>query len=131
MRVIIAGSRTVNPTIHQLDELVQRSGFVVTVVLSGCALGVDQRGKSWAYAHGIPVEQYPADWTTHGRAAGPIRNREMAEKADALLAIWDCGSRGTRHMIGVARELGLQVCVYMPIDGGFKRLSAILAEEGP
>ena len=54
---------------------------------------------------------YPADWERHGRAAGPIRNEEMAEVSDALIAFWDGKSRGTKSMIEIARRKGLQVAV--------------------
>ena len=47
----------------------------------------------------------------HGRAAGPIRNKEMANNADALIAFWDGQSRGTRSMINLARKMGLQVAI--------------------
>ena len=54
---------------------------------------------------------YPADWERHGRAAGPIRNEEMAEVSDALIAFWDGKSRGTKSMIEIAMRKGLQVAV--------------------
>lgn len=62
-------------------------------------LAVKEAGERWADAHGIPIERYPADWTKYGRGAGPLRNREMAEKADAALVIWDGVSRGSKSMI--------------------------------
>jgi hypothetical protein len=57
------------------------------------------------------VMQMPADWKTHGRAAGPIRNRAMAEYADALIAIYRKGklTPGTRNMISEARKRGLKI----------------------
>ena len=54
---------------------------------------------------------HPADWNRLGRAAGPIRNEEMAEVSDALIAFWDGKSRGTKSMIEIARRKGLQVAV--------------------
>lgn len=54
---------------------------------------------------------FPADWDKYGRRAGPIRNREMAEYADALLAYWDGKSRGTKNMIEEARARGLKVSI--------------------
>jgi hypothetical protein len=52
------------------------------------------------------------DWESFGKAAGPIRNEEMADNAEALLAIWDGSSRGTISMIELARKKGLRVFVY-------------------
>ena len=54
---------------------------------------------------------HPADWDKHGKAAGPIRNAEMAEVADALIAFWDGQSRGTANMISLAKSKGLSVAV--------------------
>jgi hypothetical protein len=54
---------------------------------------------------------FPADWKTHGKAAGPIRNRQMAKNAEALIALWDGNSRGTKNMIETATKLGLKVYV--------------------
>ncbi len=111
MRVIIAGSRTVTDFM-QVVEAVVKSGFDVTTVISGTAKGVDQLGEDYAELFGLDVERFPADWSQHGRAAGPIRNRAMAEAADALVAVWDGSSRGTKNMIETARKLGLAVHVH-------------------
>ena len=45
------------------------------------------------------------DWNKHGKAAGPIRNRQMAEYADCLIAVWDGKSRGTKNMIDEMNKL--------------------------
>lgn len=55
---------------------------------------------------------YPADWKKYGRRAGSIRNIEMAQNAEALLAVWDGISSGTRHMIKEAEKRGLPVYIY-------------------
>ena len=84
----------------------------ISLVVSGTASGADQYGEIWARACGLSVDRYPADWTKHGKAAGPIRNRLMAENADALVAVWDGKSRGTRNMIDEARKRGLVAFIY-------------------
>ena len=61
--------------------------------------------------HGLACDIHPADWDKHGKAAGPIRNAEMAEVADALIAFWDGQSRETKSMIDLARKKGLQVAI--------------------
>ena len=106
MRVIIAGSRT----IHRYDillEMIEECGWNITTVLSGGAKGVDALGERYADEMNIKLEVYPADWKKHGKAAGPIRNRMMAERADGLIAIMDGYSRGTGNMIETAAKLGL------------------------
>lgn len=88
MRLIIAGSRHLSgPAVRW--EIAAHAPDGVTAVLDGGAAGVDLEGRLWAYGCGIPVLHYPADWSTHGASAGPIRNRAMVDAADALLLIWD------------------------------------------
>lgn len=81
----------------------------ITTVISGTAKGVDTLGERWAKEHGVTVERYPANWSQHGRAAGPIRNGEMAEIAENAVILWNGVSRGTKDMINRAKkkQLGL------------------------
>ena len=69
------------------------------------AAGVDTLGEEWAKENNIPVDYFPANWETHGRAAGQIRNKKMAARADALLLIWDGKSRGSRSMLNIWQGL--------------------------
>lgn len=111
MKTIIAGSRTVND-IDIVAFAVEQSGFAITEVASGMARGVDMAAVEYAHRRGLPLRPFPADWETEGRAAGYNRNVRMAEWAEALIAIWDGKSRGTKHMIDIARKAGLRVFVY-------------------
>lgn len=110
-RLIIAGSRHgVDPDLLH-DELriwVEEHGMP-DVVLCGEADGVDQQGKSWALSRGVRVESYPADWHTHGKAAGPIRNRQMAAAAQGAIIFAPDNSRGSNDMERAARRAGLKV----------------------
>lgn len=112
MKTIIAGSRTID-TYTAVALAVARSGWATEIseVVSGGARGVDALGERWALEHGVPVARMPADWKAHGKAAGPLRNEQMAVYADALIAIWDGASTGTADMITRARAHGLRVYV--------------------
>jgi hypothetical protein len=98
MKVIIAGSRTIDDY-KLVVQAMKHCGFTVTEVVCGMATGIDKQGEVWARANNLPVKEMPADWNQHGKAAGPIRNREMAKYADAAVVIWDGKSRGSRNMI--------------------------------
>jgi hypothetical protein len=111
MKTIIAGSRTITREAIVRDAI-NCCGWNITEVVSGCAKGVDQLGEELARDSDIPVAQFPANWNKYGRSAGPIRNREMAKYAEALIAIWDGKSRGTANMIKVAKGLDLKVFVW-------------------
>jgi len=84
----------------------------ITVVLSGTARGADRLGERWAAEHKIPIERYPAQWNRDGRAAGYIRNQLMSEHAEALVVFWDGKSRGTMHMLNIAKDKGLKIKVF-------------------
>lgn len=106
MKVIIAGGRDFND-MTALVAAIKASGFEITEVVSGQAAGADFLGLYWARANGVPEKLFPAKWTIFGNSAGPRRNREMADYADALIAM--PGGRGTANMIAEARKRGLKV----------------------
>lgn len=110
LRVIIAGGRDIHDY-NLITEAIEECQFPIATVVSGGAKGVDALGEKYAIETNKTLHIYEADWERHGRAAGPIRNRKMAENADALIAIWDGKSRGTKNMIETATKLGLLVYV--------------------
>ncbi len=110
MRVIIAGSRDY----HDYDtllEAIEESSFTISEVISGMASGVDQLAIRYAREHNLYLHEYYADWKNYGKAAGPIRNRLMAENADALIALHAHNSPGTKNMIQIAK--GKRLLVYV------------------
>ncbi len=111
MKTVICGSRTIKDYQHVLDA-VEKSGFQITEVVSGCANGVDRNGERYAELNGLPVKRFPANWEEQGRMAGLNRNVEMAEYAEAVIAIWDGQSAGTAHMIAHSRIRNLLVFVW-------------------
>ena len=111
MKVIIAGSRTCNNP-EVLIASISEANIHITEVVCGEASGADKLGKEWAEKNNITVTSFPADWGKYGKAAGPIRNKEMAKYADSLIAIWDGSSRGTKNMINEMNKLNKFVFVY-------------------
>lgn len=110
MKTIIAGSRGITDY-NQVLRAIAGADWEITEVVSGCARGVDYLGERWAQENDIPIERFPARWKEHGNSAGPIRNAEMARYADALIALWDGESRGTRGMILIAHRRKLRIHV--------------------
>ena len=126
MKVIIAGSRSIRDY-FRVVEAVKQSNFEITEVVSGGAKGVDSLGELYAETNDIDCCIYIAQWKNldapgarikegpYGKynvLAGLNRNVEMAEYADALIAVHDGKSTGTQHMIKVAVERGLKVSIY-------------------
>lgn len=111
LKVIVAGSRTFNnyPLLARvLDHMLKNHAPNVEIVSGGCS-GADLMGERYAREKGYPVKQFLPDWKLFNKAAGPVRNWEMADYGDALVAFWDGNSRGTKSMIEAAREHGKRV----------------------
>lgn len=108
MKVIIAGSRSITNT-ELLKEIIEKSKFDISEVVCGDANGVDELGNQWAIENNLPVKHFPANWAKYGKAAGFIRNSEMAEYGDALIVLWDGFSSGTKMMIELAKKKSLSV----------------------
>lgn len=127
MKLIIAGSRNFNLTndpiatadgdcgnigriiYHLLGDKVQE----VTEIISGTSGTIDINGELWGSLFDKKITRFPANWDKHGRAAGPIRNRKMAEYADALMLIWDGKSRGSASMKREAEKVGIPIYEYI------------------
>lgn len=117
MKVIVAGPRDVDDY-AQVVKAIEDSGFPIGEVVSGKAPGVDTLGEQYAKEKGIKVKDFPANWEKLGAAAGPIRNQQMAEYAEGLVAVVkDGGSPGTSDMISRARAEGLKVYVHHLVKG--------------
>jgi predicted Rossmann fold nucleotide-binding protein DprA/Smf involved in DNA uptake len=111
-KVIIAGSRTFRN--HRIvrqycDKYLQNKTDIE--IVSGGADGVDKLGERYAKEHSHKLTIMNAAWKQYGKSAGPIRNRQMAEYADAAIVFWDQASKGSKNMIDTAREKGLLVRV--------------------
>ena len=112
MKTIIAGSRGFDNYESMTKEL-GNVDFEITEVVSGTARGADRLGERWAESNDMPISRMPANWDQHGKAAGYIRNEEMAKCSDALVAFWDGRSKGTKHMIDLAKKHDLKVKVVL------------------
>lgn len=110
MKVIIAGSRSITDK-DVVNQAIKDSGFKITEILCGCAKGVDDLGRQYGEQSKILVTEYPPNWHKYGNAAGIMRNIVMAKKCDALIAVWDGKSRGTKHMIECIEKLKLPLYV--------------------
>ena len=112
-KVIIAGGRYFNDydLVKSRLTTLLKNKFPNVEIVSGCASGADALGERFANEFNFGLRKFPADWNKYGRAAGPIRNTQMAEYADALIAFWDGKSRGTKNMIEQAEKNNLLVRV--------------------
>jgi hypothetical protein len=111
-KVIIAGGRDFSDyqlLVEKCDKYLANKTNIE--IVSGTAKGADSLGARYAKDKGYSVKTFPADWAAFGKRAGYLRNEQMANYANALIAFWDGESRGTKHMIDIATEKGLLVKV--------------------
>ena len=121
-KVIIAGSRGFS-NYKLLKEkcneyLREKRKQYNIIIISGGARGADTLGEKYAQDEGFSLEVFPANWNKFGKSASFIRNEQMAEIADALIAFWDGKSHGTKHMIEIMenRKLLVRVVNYETSD---------------
>lgn len=89
---------------HNLDE-------TNIQIISGMARGADALAAEIAKDNNVPLIEMPADWKAHGKRAGFVRNLEMLNKADIVIAFWDGESVGTAHTIQEAKKKNITTYV--------------------
>jgi hypothetical protein len=114
-KLIIAGSRTLKD--YKLVEKIINDALVnldkdTIEIISGGAKGVDTLARQYAMKNKLPCKVFEPNWDEYGKSAGYMRNSEMANYGNALIAIWDGKSKGTKHMITEARRNGLKIKVF-------------------
>ena len=114
MRVIICGPRKVSKMQYVIDAVAASEIKKIDEVITGGELtGVDKQADLWAEAHAIDRMIIPANWNRNARAAGPIRNGRMADlEPDAVIAVWNGESKGTKNMIETAKKRLIPVFIY-------------------
>lgn len=111
MKVLVCGGRDfsdydyLESVLNEVD-----SKTPILELAQGGARGADSLAHKWAVENGIyKICTFIADWDTHGRAAGPIRNRQMLNEFQPDLVVAFPGGFGTEHMIAIALEAGVEV----------------------
>jgi len=113
MKVIICGTRSDEQLSDNLIyDAIKKSGFDVTEVVEGGADGVDLAAWMHAIENGMATTRFDALWNKYGTRAGPIRNQQMVDYADALIAIPDKASVGTWDAVRKAESKGIPVYVH-------------------
>ena len=87
---------------------------MISEIVSGGCRGIDLAGEQFASDYDIPVKRFLPDWSI-GKAAGPIRNKQMAEHSDALILVWDGRSKGSASMKKLAEQNGLKIYEYLVV----------------
>jgi hypothetical protein len=105
IKVIIAGGRDFNDLnllFKNCEEILKEYSEIE--IVSGGARGADKMGEYYANKKEYQIKRFPAQWEKYGKSAGYIRNKEMSEYGDLLIAFWDGSSKGTKNMIDLAES---------------------------
>ena len=124
--LVIAGSRSfidlplcTEATNQFLNMIARMVAGQEVVIVSGTAKGGDLTGEHYATLTRRRVIRMPADWDKEGRAAGFSRNERMAQIANACIVFWENKSKGSAHMIDLAKQRGIPTAVVEPHSGGY------------
>jgi hypothetical protein len=108
MRIIIAGGRdfdNYNLLKKECNNILQKLNINDSIIIiSGMARGTDLLGLQFAKENNFQFECFSANWKVYGLQAGYLRNEEMANIANCLIAFWDGKSKGTKHMIDIMQK---------------------------
>lgn len=114
MKLAVVGSRSFmnrNTVFHILMEYHKVFGDELSFVSGGCPQGPDRFAEEFAELFEIPITVFPANWNEHGRAAGFIRNSDIVNACDEVVAFWDRKSNGTRDTITKAQKQNKEVII--------------------
>lgn len=112
MKVAIVGSRSFNDY-ERLEQCIASISSDIEVIVSGGAKGADSLAANYAREHGIELEEYLPEYSRYGRAATIVRNRQIVDASDMILAFWDGCSKGTKSTLDYARKCNKQVVIEM------------------
>jgi len=116
MILAVVGSRSINDEgviFRQLDSLLSFNSDIELVVTGG-AKGVETIAAGWEKLNSIEVKVIRPDYSSHPPRIAPlIRNREIVNCSDYIIAIWDGKSRGTKYVINYAKKVGKIVKIFL------------------
>jgi hypothetical protein len=119
MKIAIVGSRSLDNNVSAIIDIYNNvkawkdKYYNIEIVSGGCPTGIDRiaieiakiESKENNFVRSVTYKDFPADWDKYGKAAGPIRNREIVEYSDAIYVVWDGISKGSKNVIDICNEL--------------------------
>lgn len=110
LNIGIVGSRTFED--YEYMKSILDRFFKFKRIISGGAKGADLLGRRYAQENSIEIKEFLPDWEKFGKKAGFIRNRDIVEHSDIIVAFWDGESKGTENTISLAKEAKKEVFIY-------------------
>jgi predicted Rossmann fold nucleotide-binding protein DprA/Smf involved in DNA uptake len=118
MKIAVVGSRSID-NYSILKSILDQYTF--TQIISGGAKGIDTLAERYSEELGLmkPLVILP-DWKRYNRGAGAVRNREIVDTADFVVAIWDGDSKGTKISINYAKKINKPIFIWLVNDDSQK-----------
>jgi YspA, cpYpsA-related SLOG family len=107
----IVGSREFNDY-NKLKQTLDKYILPSDEIISGGANGADKLAERYANENDIKIEIFYPDWSL-GKKAGPIRNSQIINACDSVIAFWDGKSRGTKDSIDKATKANKKVIQFL------------------
>lgn len=114
VRVAVIGSRGLE--VKNLGDFLPED---TTEIVSGGARGVDTSARNYSNANGIKLTEFLPDYNSYGHRAPLVRNIDIINYSDIVLAFWDGVSRGTAFVITNCKKSGTPVRIYKYYDGEY------------
>jgi len=113
MKLAVVGSKSFKDY-EKLKEVLDEYEDVEEIV-SGGAVGADSLAEQYAIEHHIPIKIFYPNWSKYGKAAGPIRNKLIIQRADKVVAFWKTGqeNRGTASSMRYANSMNKDLKIIM------------------
>lgn len=108
MRYAVIGSRTFFG--YKLLKNVLDKHFISQIV-SGGAKGADSLAARYANEHNIPLLEFLPDYHKYGKKAPFVRNKQIVQSSDIIVAFWDGHSAGTKHSIEHGKKLNKKIII--------------------
>ncbi len=108
MKVAIIGSR--NLTVSNISSYIP---IETTEIVSGGAKGVDNCAREFARSNNMMYTEFRPDYGRYGKCAPLVRNKEIVEYSDCVLAFWNGESKGTKYVIEYARKIGVDIRIFI------------------
>ena len=110
-KLAVVGSRTFTDE-ELLSSILHKFDKKSLTIISGGAMGADKLAENWAKRWGVKTIIFKPDYKKYGRKAGIIRNKDIIENADQVIAFWDGKSPGTKNSIDRAEKRGIKVDIH-------------------
>ena len=111
MKIAVIGSRGLE--IKNIEKYLPKE---TTEIVSGGAKGIDKCAEEYARSKGLAIKIFLPNYERYGKGAPLKRNIEIIEYADAVIALWDGRSRGTKYVIDQCKKINKPINIYIIED---------------